>query len=353
MKKSLFTLFVSILFLGASAQVPTIGLSGYYKFNNSLNDYSDNNYHGTYFNAVGYTEGYSCGAVTISDDTASGISIDNDVLNGAEDFSITAFIRINGLNNYNNLISASNSAQDNNFGLYYNLTGTTNNTGWGFVTEQNNRVWFDPDTITNDGSWHQIAFVRQGNKARLYIDGKQYGAEKEIDTSKLIIDENGLIIGEDQDCVGGCWDTDQNWDGDIDELRFYKTALDSSQIISLYEDQFCINTVIVYDTVLVTVTDTLLIDITVSTSQTEDINQIKVFPNPANDIVHINTGNYNKINDYTIEIINSQGAIVFESLCNQQEFQVDITSLGSNGLYFIKIIDNTSQIIDIRKMIIK
>ena len=99
MKKTLLTLSVSILLLGVTAQVPNISLSGYYKFNNSLNDYSDNNYHGTYFNPVSYTEGYSCGAVTISDNTASGISIDNDVLNGAEDFSITAFIRINGLNN--------------------------------------------------------------------------------------------------------------------------------------------------------------------------------------------------------------------------------------------------------------
>lgn len=140
------------------------------------------------------------------------------------------------------------------------------------------------------------------------------------------------------------------------------------EVITIYDTVtvYQIDTLIVYDTLTVyqidtltvynyiTVTDTLLIDVNLTdVNQVELINTIKVYPNPTNDIVTINTGDYAIMESYSIKIINNLGEVIFESLCNQQIFQVDISSFGANGLYFIQIIDDAGQVIDTRKIVLQ
>lgn len=79
----------------------------------------------------------------------------------------------------------------------------------------------------------------------------------------------------------------------------------------------------------------------------------KVYANPAKDVIYIHTGsNYEKMTDYKMIIINSIGSVIFESNITQQLFELDVSEFGQTGLYFIQIIDNTSQIVDVKKIIL-
>jgi hypothetical protein len=45
--------------------------------------------------------------------------------------------------------------------------------------------------------------------------------------------------------------------------------------------------------------------------------------------------------------------VIFESNITQQLFEIDMSVFGQTGLYFIQIIDNSSQIVDTRKIILE
>jgi hypothetical protein len=109
-----------------------------------------------------------------------------------------------------------------------------------------------------------------------------------------------------------------------------------------------------YDTVYtyISVTDTLIVDVLLTgVNPPSNTNTIKVYPNPANDYVMINAGNYSLMTNYKISIENTLGQVVFETFVTQQVYQIDVNPFGGLGTYFIKIIDNNSTVIDTRKII--
>lgn len=109
-----------------------------------------------------------------------------------------------------------------------------------------------------------------------------------------------------------------------------------------------------YYTDSISVTDTLIIDITLTgITQTNNINTIKVYPNPARDYVIINTQNYDQMSVYSLEIVNTLGQTVFENLINQAEFQINVNDFGGYGTYFIKVFDDQGKLLDTRKLILQ
>lgn len=130
------------------------------------------------------------------------------------------------------------------------------------------------------------------------------------------------------------------------------------------------DTIQVYDTTYVTVTDTTIITVNdtnfISVTDTliinailtgliapNNLNTIKVFPNPTNDHITINYGNFATMNGYTLKIINSLGQTVFTSPINQQSSYVDLSTWSGNGIYFVHIIDGQSNTIDIKKIVLQ
>jgi hypothetical protein len=105
---------------------------------------------------------------------------------------------------------------------------------------------------------------------------------------------------------------------------------------------------------LVSVTDTLIINVNLSgISSPNNSNTLKIYPNPANDIVFIDNGNFNSMSNYNLKIINSLGQDIFDSFINIPQFQIPITSFGGVGLYYIQLYDDTGNLIEIRKLIIQ
>ena len=114
------------------------------------------------------------------------------------------------------------------------------------------------------------------------------------------------------------------------------------------------DTIVVYDTTFITVTDTLIINTTISgLNPPNNANSIKVFPNPTNDYITIDYGNFGIMNGYQLKIENSLGQQVFQTSITQQSDYLSLTNWGGNGLYFVRIIDPQGNTIDIRKIVLQ
>ena len=129
-------------------------------------------------------------------------------------------------------------------------------------------------------------------------------------------------------------------------------CIDTSNVAIISIADTCINTIT--DTTLITVTDTLIINSTItSLSPPNNSNTIKVFPNPTNDHITIDYGNFSIMTGYQLQIENSLGQQVFQTDITQQSDYLNLSNWGGNGLYFVHIIDPQGNTIDIRKIVLQ
>ncbi len=128
---------------------------------------------------------------------------------------------------------------------------------------------------------------------------------------------------------------------------------DTSNIATIQIADTCITNVTVYDTLLTTVTDTLIINTTLSLPAPNNENTILIYPNPASDHITIDNGNYTAMAGYTIKIENNAGQQVFQSLINQAQFYVDLSTWSGNGLYFVHLIDAQGNTVTVRKIVLQ
>jgi hypothetical protein len=110
-----------------------------------------------------------------------------------------------------------------------------------------------------------------------------------------------------------------------------------------------------YDTIttLISVTDTLIINTTLSLPAPNNENTILIYPNPASDHITIDNGNYTAMAGYSIKIENNAGQQVFQSLINQAQFYVDLSTWTGNGLYFVHLIDAQGNTVTVRKIVLQ
>ncbi len=130
-------------------------------------------------------------------------------------------------------------------------------------------------------------------------------------------------------------------------------CLDTSNVATIQITDTCITNVIVYDTLLTTVTDTLIINTTLGLPAPNNENTILIYPNPASDHITIDNGNYTVMAGYTIKIDNNAGQQVFQSLINQAQFYVDLSTWSGNGLYFVHLIDAQGNTVTVRKIVLQ
>jgi hypothetical protein len=131
-------------------------------------------------------------------------------------------------------------------------------------------------------------------------------------------------------------------------------CIDTSNVATINITDTCIVTINDTITTLISVTDTLIIN-TLITGLTppNNLNTIKVFPNPTNNHLTIDFGNFASMNGYTLKITNSIGQTVFTTPINQQSSYVDLSTWGGNGIYFVQIIDTQNNTIENRKIVLQ
>lgn len=201
-------------------------------FDDNLDDLSKFKHNVHPLSELNFVEGICSGSVIIKDNTTDGIVVDHHVFNQLQDFTISAWVKLNGLNSNNNLISCANAFLYNSFIVGYNSVTDRFQDGWHFVIG-GEYYYFDPDLTMNDFEWHHVIMMRRGNQGFLFIDWQLAGEPITVDDKRLSAGESGAIIGQDQDCLGGCFEPNQSWNGEIDDLKVFSKALTPEEITDL------------------------------------------------------------------------------------------------------------------------
>jgi 1,4-alpha-glucan branching enzyme len=145
---------------------------------------------------------------------------DSASLNPIQGITVSAWVKANNWLNYPRILEKGNS--DNQYALFINPSGQLSFAVSGVT---NGIIVANPPSV---GVWHQIAGTYDGSLLRLYLDGQivtQQTASGQMPTSS-----DPLGIGSRPGA-----NLNYNFQGVIDDVRIYGSALPSSQIAQIYQ----------------------------------------------------------------------------------------------------------------------
>ena len=70
---------------------------------------------------------------------------------------------------------------------------------------------------------------------KVYVDGVLKSNLTFQENGALVVDPGGAWLGQDQDAVGGEFDSKQALKGSIDDVRIYNRALSAEEVKALYD----------------------------------------------------------------------------------------------------------------------
>ena len=375
--KKILTLLIVALTTTAFAQIPTSGLVGFFPFSGNANDVSATNNNGTVSGASLTTDRFGNPNSAYSfNGTTNYITIPHNNAYNNQYYAIAFWYKFStpatsgsGGNNVNpgiiSKVAALSTVTYNNWIFYEGLSLVGFGTGVGGASG----VGATP-TGQNDGQWRHVVMSVASDSIRTYVNGVKTSSS--LKGTNLTFNNNDIFIGRSNSTY---W---KAYQGSIDDLAIYNQPLSSTQVTQLYTGVLDTCFFTVYDTTFVTVTDTNHVTVTdtnyvtaydtnyISVVDTliinavltginppNNINSIKIYPNPASSHIYINNGNYALMSGYTIRVDNSLSQTVFTSLINQQQFYVDLSSWSGNGTYFVYIKDNLGNTIEVKKIILQ
>ena len=203
----------------------------YYKLDNSSEDYSTGGNDGSDTN-IEYRFGrYGQAAVFNGIESSSRSKITTSGLTTYNNFSISFWLNPDDVNNTRLIMGTSEGfLTQTGFGVFFGLTGNGNLT-WR-VSNGTSAVDIEKSSIST-GNWHHIVITQNtsNNEKKLYVNGNL----ETTSTSTINATGQGysLIIG------GYNTYTNTPYDGDIDQVRIYSTALTDGQVTKLYEEKQC------------------------------------------------------------------------------------------------------------------
>jgi MSHA biogenesis protein MshQ len=193
-------------------------------------DYTGNGHDGTAFgSATVVLNGKLCRGgefnLATNDDY---VVLDNNLINGANDFTYCGWYKTVNTGTQA-LISGANSTSTAANGW---LLWQTNDTRLYTYIDNSSRRYDLPYSIA-DGNWHFIVWTRENDTEKLYLDGSIVDSHT-VTTDSINVEPGGLILGQEQDAVGGGFDSGQNYEGQIDEVMFYDLPLNADDILTIY-----------------------------------------------------------------------------------------------------------------------
>ena len=197
------------------------------------------------------------------------------------------------------------------------------------------------DKISFD-EWHHLVVVFENTTKthKLYIDGNL--SKSGVTTGVLMSETTEITIGNTTN--GKQSDGGAGVKGIIDDIRCYNRGLTESEVTALHNENICFKTV--------SVTDTLRISSVAGiNSLPESFGSIKVYPNPAHDILNINISKSST--DYSIKIVDNMGKTVYTSAMTSNNLQINLSQFTAKGLYLIQILDNSNKVLDVKKLVLE
>ncbi|MBN4052438.1 T9SS type A sorting domain-containing protein [Sphingobacteriaceae bacterium AH-315-L07] len=379
MKKIILTFVANLAVLTLLAQIPI----AHYPFNGNANDTSGNNLDGIVTGATLDTNRFGNDSSAYSFDGIDDVITiaDNDLLDLTNYYSISLWVNpVAGYGsgtNYNHLLGKWGSTGDASYLIDIRNTGKLQFTVNDGVTNYNLP---STDTIETN-TWSHIVFVQDSQVLRMYINDVLTDTATGIATPDTT--SSPILIGNSPNGL-------EHFAGVIDDIQIFNIALSHDDVDDLYLDGvgICYETVydtvtaydttwvndtttvmvydttytIIYDTVtfndtsttFISVTDTLIIDVTDSTTSiptTLNGNHITIYPNPAKNILFVESIDNSNLTNYTYKIYNNSGQLVDEGDFTTSIISIDI-SVYSKGLYYFNTYDGTS-ITNHKKIVIK
>ena len=206
----------------------------------------------------------------------------------------------------------------------------------------------------NSQSWHHLVVTYSNSSINFYINGQKAGTFQNIQLNTGQNASSKFIFGAEVNQNGNAIYVDPQWpafNGKIDDIGLWSRALDSAEIHNLY---YSTSQCSVFDTVLLSVTDTLIIDVNfIGFNPVQFEHSVKAYPNPAKDHLVMDIPSAMTTQGYSIDIKNAAGQSVFQSQLNQAQLQIDLTTWGNGGLYFLHLLDSSGSMVDVKKIILQ
>jgi len=155
--------------------------------------------------------------------SVSNYGINNSFPMPVSNFTIDVWVKIPVDVTYSYFLSYAVDGSDNEF-----LVGSNANSFTIYVngTSKNFNVKI------NNNEWHNLVFVRKDNNVSAYCDGTL--VDVFLSTGGNLTTGGSLVIGQDQDLVGGGFSASQAYKGYLDDLKIYSSASSFSQIKENY-----------------------------------------------------------------------------------------------------------------------
>ncbi len=187
-----------------------------------------NGAHATPFN-LQPSEGKICNAANFDENiTNARIDLNENLISGRE-FTLSAWIK-SSFTGSQVLISG---AQNNN---------NANELIWWHPSSQLFEPWIKQNpgsriSINNfaDNQWRHFVWRRDGGASCFYVNGQQVGCISDHSNGSLNIVR--LMLGQEQDSLGGGFDINQRFRGQVDELLIFDKAISDAQIQTIYQNQ--------------------------------------------------------------------------------------------------------------------
>jgi MSHA biogenesis protein MshQ len=202
---------------------------------NEILDSGANNYHGRAFNSTP-TAGLVCNAADLTtNSTTDYLSLNSGAFNGVGDFTLSLWTSTSNGSGQHTIVSGSSGFQHNELIMFFSNSST-------FTPYLKGSGSGGSISIPNiaDAQWHHYVWTRSGAQNCLYRDGISQGCVNRS-TATLSIAAGGLIIGQEQDSLGGSFAISQDWEGLIDEMILFDGALTVPEIQSIYNNNLAGN----------------------------------------------------------------------------------------------------------------
>ena len=328
--------------------VPTNGLVGWWPFNGNAVDESVNTNDGTVNGATLTADRFGNASSAYSfDGNGNFISIPNSNSLSPQNITMNAWFYVAQTYTSGNLciLSKMNHSSASYTGYYmnmdsltykktvgYSIIGCSSGTGvGGYETKKS--------LFTQKGVWYMLtATISNSGMINLFLNGV------------LIHQNQGGSFNPCNNSLselrfGHWWNSDNQWfKGQLDDIGIWNRALTQQEITNLYNGNICYQTITV--TLLINTNFTGFNPVTYQ-------NTIKIWPNPTNDHITIDNGNLANLTGHQIKISNALGQQVFQSAITQQQFYVDMSTWGGNGIYFVNLINAQGVTIETRKIVLQ
>ena len=226
----------------ASFNPLSLGLVAYYPFSGNTKDYSGNGKHGLNDGAQLTPDRFGQSGQAYFFNGSSKIRIPHHEDFNVYPITISAWFRTTD-SNPGHLIDKYNNATWNGWGLSV-LDNGVGVSGTGFYLVGRNDALisgydgypiFETQTGLNDGRWHQLVLVVDGESGRVFLNGQLQDTQVWRGTPARSQSYHDLYIGHYLDTAApnqGPW---TYFDGDIDDIRVFGRALTTQEVGQLYQ----------------------------------------------------------------------------------------------------------------------